>query len=275
MVSAGFNGYEGLLKSENFTDVLDKELARKNLNVPPYDNPVFPTVVRAASPTPATVATTVTDDTLVPFAFIKAYIATQLATVTSVSTGVVMIGGIVGYPVPISIGAEPTGFLIADGRSLQQSAYPQLATLFTVTGGSFSIPDLRNKFLLGAGTVAARNTGGSNTSSISGGITNSTVVGAGTLTAAGHVLTTSEMPNHRHSQIAGTATNEGNGGYGAGSGSGGLGPITNPNTGLEGGGNAHTHNITGSTDIHSHSITGGTVSTLPPYFAVTWLIRAL
>jgi hypothetical protein len=285
MTTAGFNAYQGLLKDQNGADILDKELFRTNLNVPPLDNPVFPTIVRAAAPTPTTVPSTVTDDTLVAFGFIKDYIADQIALITSVSTGVVPIGAGIAYPIAISVGSEPTGFLIPNGRALLQSAYPALFALYNGQpwcivagsggGATFTIPNWQDKFLYGAGAVTAGNTGGSSNSTISGGITNSTVVGAGTLTATGTALTPANLPAHAHSLLAGTATNEGNGGYGAGSGSGGLGPITNPNTGSVGSGTAHTHNLTGSTDTHSHSITGGTVSTLPPYFAVTWLIRAL
>lgn len=75
----------------------------------------------------------------------------------------------------LSVAAAPaTGWLFCQGQSMLRSAYP---ALFTALGGvaspwglpdgtHFNVPDMRNRFPIGAGTIAVGATGGSTTANI-------------------------------------------------------------------------------------------------------------
>lgn len=45
----------------------------------------------------------------------------------------------------------PAGWLLCDGTSYKKSLYPALAAVLGATGESFSVPDLRGRFLMGGG----------------------------------------------------------------------------------------------------------------------------
>ena len=82
----------------------------------------------------------------------------------------------------------PTGWLLCDGSAVSRTTYADLfaviGTRFGAGNGSttFNLPDLRDRFVVGAGTSYNINaTGGKAT----------------------HVLTIEEMPAHSHSIIAG------------------------------------------------------------------------
>jgi len=63
-------------------------------------------------------------------------------------------------------------------------------SLWAICNGGGTTPDLRDKFIVGAGsTYAVGNTGG----------VTSVTPGAGAVTVAGHELVTNEIPSHRHS----------------------------------------------------------------------------
>ena len=49
----------------------------------------------------------------------------------------------------------PTDWLFLDGATYNQSTYPTLAAVFGVTSGTFTLPDMRDRFAAGASTVAA------------------------------------------------------------------------------------------------------------------------
>ena len=139
--------------------------------------------------------------------------------------------------------------------------------------GTNGTPDLRNKFIVGAGgKYTAGATGGAESSS-------------GTTTAAGahnhsgataaHALTVDQMPSHTHPYVD-TYFREvyGNGqNYGVGSGAG-----DNDNTDLNynrvtsaaGGNQGHTHGITGDPG-HTHSI--APITTVPPYYAMAYIMK--
>lgn len=72
----------------------------------------------------------------------------------------------------------PANFVIANGASLSTTTYAKLFAVFGYTfggsGANFSLPNLTNRFPMGAGTLAA--TGGE----------------------AAHLLTTAELPPHAH-----------------------------------------------------------------------------
>ena len=48
--------------------------------------------------------------------------------------------------------AEPTGWLLCQGQLVDYATYPQLAAVFGVGGGSWNLPDLRQRVPLGSGT---------------------------------------------------------------------------------------------------------------------------
>lgn len=79
-------------------------------------------------------------------------------------------------------GTVPNGWLLCDGSSLATADYPDLFAAigyqFGGSGASFNLPDLRDRFPVGAGsTYSLGSTGGSNSVTLS----------------------TSDMPNHDHS----------------------------------------------------------------------------
>jgi microcystin-dependent protein len=138
--------------------------------------------------------------------------------------------------------AIPTGWYLCDGN---------------IHNGILS-PDLRNKFVVGAGThYNIGSEGGANTVTLTA-----------TATVASHILTAAEIPKHTHSTIVDTypvfTTNFGNS-------PGSIIPVTvvgdvNRNTGSTGGNGGHTHPATW---------TGATDQTkLPLYYALCYIMRA-
>lgn len=138
-----------------------------------------------------------------------------------------------------SAGSIPTGWVLCDGAN--------------------GTPDLRDKFVVGAGSsYAVGNAGGSNTKSTDsqgshshGGSTGSTA------------LTEAQIPSHTHTVAvqpsgAGSALP-----YSAGAGY----AATNLTSGATGGGQGHTHTISGD-GAHTH-----TVDVRPPYYALCYIMK--
>lgn len=138
--------------------------------------------------------------------------------------------------------------------------------------------DLRDRFVVGAGTNYTRHTAaGSAAGSLSVWATITSQSGGshshGAATGS-HALTVSEMPSHLHGPAAGTGfITEGASGFGLATNTSGLqvyAPATghNANTAASGGGLGHTHSI-GADGIHTHAVNGSVP--LPPYMPVTFI----
>lgn len=156
---------------------------------------------------------------------------------------------------------------------------------FALCDGDNGTPDLRTRFVVGAGSgggfIAPGSTGGSETAGGGGTIA---LGGAHThpLAVDGHALTANEMPAHKHGNGVADA-----GGVFFNHGSFPASPTTGENpqnsnnsgtlegwTTTDGDGDEHTH--TGSTTesgAHTHDLTLDDVSIIPPYFALCYIMK--
>ena len=145
----------------------------------------------------------------------------------------------------------PAGWHVCDGSSPTNSV-----------NAVIPVPDLRDKFVYGAGgSQALGATGGSTTINSSGG----TAAG----TTGGHALTTAEMPAHTHNALAFRHGASGGGGTTVADNDGSVpGSFSLPiPTDSTGGGGAHTHSIP------SLAVTGVTATNvLPPYEALYFIM---
>lgn len=147
----------------------------------------------------------------------------------------------------------PSGAII-----LWSGSIVNIPTGWYLCNGSNSTPDLRNKFIMGAGsTYAVGGSGGSTTSSAGGAHAHPYS------TVAGHQLTIAEMPSHSHT-IEGTkqGRSDGNHDYPMFD-QGGTLP-----TSEVGGNAAHAHDLT-ITDAGNHSH-----DTLNPYYALAYIMKS-
>lgn len=162
-----------------------------------------------------------------------------------------------------------------------------IPTGWALCNGANGTPDLRDRFVVGAGsTYAVGATGGatSATTSSNGAHTHSGVTGSTT-------LTTDQIPSHSHSGSASAVGDHAHGfsqsliganaGGNPGFAGGGLYSPTNP-VGATNGAGAHTHTITinaaGGGQGHTHTIASDgdhthTVATLPPYYALAYIMK--
>lgn len=160
---------------------------------------------------------------------------------------------------------------------------------FQLCDGTGSTPDLRDKFVIGAGgAYAVDSEGGATTHSHSGASASS---GAFAITGSTeeHILDTDEIPAHRHlmagSSAGGTVvgdtidTDSGfRGKYDTGGGfSYNLrysddGP-DRAGTSQTGGSQGHAHAINITSGAHTHGITVDAASSLPPYYALAYIMK--
>jgi hypothetical protein len=153
---------------------------------------------------------------------------------------------------------------------------------WNVCDGTNGTPDLRVRFIVCAGpTYAADSTGGA--AAHSHGVTiDSGGAHSHTGATGGHSLTTAEMPAHRH---ANGVTDTGTGDvFSRGTTSSPGSPDSIDNNGssgtLEGwtetvgSGNPHSHSVTiDSGGSHTHTGSSSSVSSLPPYYSLAFVMR--
>jgi hypothetical protein len=104
----------------------------------------------------------------------------------------------------------PNGYALCDGRELSRVDYPELFSLLTITFGggngttTFNIPDLRDRFVVGAGSTYTRNSkGGANEIALSVAQlpSHDHPVTVDAVADHGHGVTVSNSGNHRHKAI--------------------------------------------------------------------------
>lgn len=167
--------------------------------------------------------------------------------------------------------ASPTnlnnGYIPVGGIIMWSGSVLSIPTNWHLCDGTLGTPDLRDKFVVGAGsTYAVDAIGGSTTATAATDSQGAHTHGGATAT---HALTAAEMPAHEHFGGAGMVS------YNTGTLLGYVEP-TPSGTNLyeildssQGGGAAHSHGIS-SDGAHTHSVT---VSTMSPYLALAFIQR--
>lgn len=186
--------------------------------------------------------------------------------VSGVPTGFIGLwsGSIVGLPV---------GWALCDGGTYSKSD----------GSGSISTPDLRDRFVIGAGTTYAVNATGGAAS-----VSTSANGAAGSVTSSasgdhnhsgstdGHTLTIGEMPAHDHDITQGGNYNINN--VVSTNVSGSMNTAGDNTTVIKstGGGGSHSHGLQAS-GTHTHTVAISdhthTVATVPPFFALAYICK--
>ena len=170
--------------------------------------------------------------------------------------------GIEGIPtatiVPWSSSSVPSGFLECNGANVSRSTYSALFAIIGTTYGAgdgattFGLPDLQDNVAMGkSGTKALASTGGANT------VTSTGNVGG---TTANATLSTAQLASHSHPYQKANANQPGNNGSPKG------GSSIPANTGNQGSGTGHQHNM-------SATFTGDATSVIQPYLTVIYIIK--
>lgn len=161
----------------------------------------------------------------------------------------------------------PSGFLLCNGAAVSRTTYAALfAAVGTIHGSgdgstTFNLPNLEDRFVVGAGnTYAVAATGGA-------------ASGTPTITVAGHALTVNEMPAHAHNisdpghHHPMNLVNNSNVAPGSGApGFIGTEVTSDALTGI-------TISNNGGGATHTHTATATAVATLPPYYALCYLMK--
>jgi microcystin-dependent protein len=150
---------------------------------------------------------------------------------------------------------------------------------WALCNGQSGTPDLRDRFIVGAGSTYGTNTNGGSLTTAGGGSHSHTALEAGAHThagaTAGHALTTAQIPSHTHGLYY-TVANSYGGGTGAGITAISSASGTNePNVGSTGSGQAHSHAIN-SDGAHTHvvsTVVDHTHVATPPYYALAFIMK--
>jgi hypothetical protein len=161
-----------------------------------------------------------------------------------------------------------------------------IPTGFELCNGLNGTPNLTDRFIVGAGSLDydPGDTGGAATHTHANTIDNGGVH-SHTLTIAGHSLTVGELPAHAHTNgVCDNITTLFNHGTVAASPttsgaieSNGSTGTTEGNTSTVGSGTAHTHagSTADSGGSHSHTLNNVAASSLPPYYALCYIMRVV
>lgn len=149
------------------------------------------------------------------------------------------------------------------GIIMWSGSIAQVPTGFRLCDGTFGTPDLRNRFVLGAGSTGYQSPGGT------GGATNHSHAISGS--------TASDSHNHSFSGSTSSDTHS----HGVKSESAKPADATSKIVGADADtfSDTHGHSVSGTTgsDSHSHSITSGTAGSIdarPPWYALAFIQRA-
>lgn len=162
---------------------------------------------------------------------------------------------IVGEIKPYAGSNEPAGWLKCDGRAVSRETYAALFNAIGTTYGTgdgsttFNIPDLRDRFMVGAGISYALNAkGGEKT----------------------HTLTTNEIPAHTHGS-SGAHTHNLNL---RNAGTTGSRATNNVTYGASGHDYVNDNPFPSNNGAHTHSSVGGgqAHNNMPPYIGINFLI---
>lgn len=192
--------------------------------------------------------------------------------------GSVPIGGIIMWSGALN--TIPAGWVLCAGQTLGR----------TDGGGNIQVPDLRDRFIVGAGlNYSVGQTGGAVAQTGTTSDAGAHVHGGSTDTQGSHshggktqdhVLSINQIPTHKHQISYSNATSPNTGGYGflRGGKTGESGEFCDE----RGGNQAHSHGI-GADGSHAHSITTDTqgnhnhVLTVqdgrPPFYALAFIIK--
>lgn len=148
----------------------------------------------------------------------------------------------VGAMLMTPVAAAPAGFLLCDGATYDTADYPKLADYLTggAPGPTFAVPDVTDRFPLGAGARAPLAQGGEET----------------------HTLTAAEMPVHSHYL----------GGHTWAWGPAGTVHIPVDAVAGPGGGN-NLHTVQGSWNYSANAGSGQPHNNMPPYTALNFIIK--
>lgn len=157
----------------------------------------------------------------------------------------------------ISAGAFDVGMIM-----LWFGSALSVPTGWKICDGTNSTPDLRDRFVVGAGSSYALNATGGAASVNTGAAGSHTHTGS----VDDHVLTVDEIPSHEHGVKDSSSTGpSGTPGYV-------LGPPSDTgilNTKAAGGGQGHSHTLSGVSTASDHT---HTAATLPPYRALYYIM---
>lgn len=147
--------------------------------------------------------------------------------------------------------------------------------------GDNGTPDLRDRFVIGAGNTYAEGAVGGTASHTHTGTLANGGEHTHNVTVADHVLTVAEIPAHKHGNGIGQDDAQALL-YGTQAASSGQNMTTNTDNALMegftetiGGGAAHTHagSVTETGGTHDHDITLDAATLLPPYYALCYIMK--
>lgn len=212
--------------------------------------------------------------------------STRLATtafVQQVAAAVTASAMPTGIIVPYGGPTPPAGYLLCDGSAVSRDTYANLFAIIGTAYGvgnnstTFNVPNLTDRFPVGAGNLYARGAlGGSKDATLP---THSHTFSATSGTESAdhsHSGGTTSVGDHAHTITIGAST--GGSGYPGFDGSGDAWT-----TGTSGGAGAHAHSFTtgGRSAAHTHAVSGttstsgisGTNMNMPPYLGAFYIIK--